>query len=84
MGVCENITKNYHAQVSRMSFYRIVFQRAGRAVQTLYWNDSFEETRRLAIYIAVKSEADAFQIFDFTGAEIASEKHPFQVTKSNC
>jgi hypothetical protein len=67
-----------------MSFYRIVFQRAGRAVQTLYWNDSLGETRSLARYIAVKSEVDAFQIFDFTGAEIASEKHPFQVPKSNC
>jgi hypothetical protein len=67
-----------------MSFYRIVFRRAGRVVQTLYWNDSFEETQSLAISIAVKFEVDAFQIFDFTGAEIASEKHPFQVPKSNC
>jgi hypothetical protein len=67
-----------------MSLYRVVFHWAGRDVQTLYWNDSFEETRSLAIYIAVKSEVDAFQIFDFTGTEIASEKHPFQVPKSNC
>jgi hypothetical protein len=67
-----------------MSFYRIVFRRAGRVDQTLYWNDSFEETQSLAISIAVKFEVDAFQIFDFTGAEIASEKHPFQVPKSDC
>jgi hypothetical protein len=67
-----------------MRFYRVVFQQAGRDIQTLYWNDSLEETRRLATYIAVKFEADAFQIFDFTGTEIASEKHPFQVPKSNC
>jgi hypothetical protein len=70
--------------VSRISFYRVVFQKAGRNAQTLYWNEPLEETRSLARYIAVKRKADAFQIFDFTGTEIASEKHPFQVPTNNC
>jgi hypothetical protein len=70
--------------VSRISFYRVVFQKAGRNVQTLYWNEPLEETRSLARYIAVKCEAGAFQIFDFTGAEVASEKHPFQVPRDSC
>jgi hypothetical protein len=66
-----------------VSFYRVVFQWAGRDVQTLYWNEPLEETRSLARYIGIRCEADAFQIFDFTGAEIASEKHPFQVPRNN-
>ena len=82
--VAQNKTGHRTRQVSRKSFYRVVFQWVGRDMQTLYWNEPLEETRSLARYIAVKCEADAFQIFDFTGAEIASEKHPFQVPMNNC
>jgi hypothetical protein len=82
--VAQNKTGHRTRRVSRISFYRVVFQKAGRNVQTLYWNEPLEETRSLARYIAVKCEAGAFQIFDFTGAEVASEKHPFQVPRDSC
>jgi hypothetical protein len=67
-----------------MSWYRVVFQRDGRDDRVLYWNGSLEETRSLAERIAVECEADAFQIFDFTEAEVGSEEPPFQDQGSDC
>jgi hypothetical protein len=58
--------------------YRVVFQKDGRDIGTLYWNGSLEETQCLARQIAVKCDADAFRIFDFSSAQVGSEKHPFQ------
>jgi hypothetical protein len=66
-----------------MSYYRVLIQKDGRDIGTLYWNGSLEETRRLATQIAIKCEGDAFRIFDFTDAELASEKGPFQNQGSN-
>ena len=63
--------------------YRVVIQKDGRDVGTLYWNGSLEETKRLARQIAVKREADAFRIFDSSDAEVGSEKRPFQDQGSN-
>jgi hypothetical protein len=68
----------------RKSYYRVVFQRDGRVIQTLYWNGSFEATRSLARQIAIKVEADAWRIFDSTDAEVPSEKHPLQDQGSDC
>ena len=64
--------------------YRVDFQKDGRDVGTLYWNASLEETRRLATHIAIKVDADAFRISDFTGAEVSSEKRPFEDQRSDC
>lgn len=58
--------------------YRVIIQKDGRDIGTLYWNGSLEETQRLAGQIAIKCEADAFRIFDSTDAEVGSEKGPFQ------
>ena len=63
--------------------YRVVIQKDGRDIGTLYWNGSLEETKRLARQIAVKREADAFRIFDSSAAEVGSEKRPFQDQGSN-
>jgi hypothetical protein len=62
--------------------YRVVFQKDGRDIGTLYWNGSPEETQRLARQIAINGDADAFRISDFTDAEIGSEKRPFQDQRS--
>jgi len=56
--------------------YRIVLQRNGHDIGTLYWNGSLEETRRLATHIAIECEVDAYEIFDFTDAEATSEERP--------
>jgi hypothetical protein len=58
--------------------YRAVFQKDGRDIGTLYWNGSLEETQRLARQIAIKCDADAFRISDFTDAEVGLERRPFQ------
>jgi hypothetical protein len=58
--------------------YRVVIQKDGRDIGTLYWSGSLEETQRLARQIAINCEADDFRIFDLSGAEISSEKRPFQ------
>jgi hypothetical protein len=58
--------------------YRIVFQNDARDIQTLYWNGSLDEISRLARQTALKCEADTYRIFDVTGAEVGSEKRPFQ------
>ena len=57
--------------------YRVVVQKDGRDIGTLYWNGSLEETQRLARQIAIKYDADAFRIFDSSDAEVGSEKRPF-------
>ena len=59
----------------RMS-YKVSFQKNGREIETLYWNGSLEETRRLATQVAIECKADAFQIFDSTDAETPLETHP--------
>jgi hypothetical protein len=58
--------------------YWVVFQKDGRDIGTLYWNGSLEETQCLARQIAIKTNADAFRISDFTDAEAGPEKRPFQ------
>jgi hypothetical protein len=58
--------------------YQIVFQKDGRDIQTVYWNGSLEEARSLATQIANECEADAFQISEFTDAQVYSEKRPVQ------
>lgn len=63
--------------------YRVIFQRDGGDIGTLYWNGSLEETRRLATQIAIRCEADTFRILDSTDAEVSSEKCPFQDQESN-
>ena len=64
--------------------YRVDFQKDGRDIGTLYWNGSLEEIRRLATHIAIKVDADAFRVSDFTEAEVGSEKRPFQDQQSDC
>jgi hypothetical protein len=63
--------------------YRVVFQKDGRDIGTLYWNGLLAETQRLARRVAIKGDADAFRISDFTGAEVSSEQRPFQEQESN-
>ena len=58
--------------------YRVVFQKDGRDIGTLYWNGALEETQRLARQIATKGDADAFRVSDFTDVEVCSEKRPFR------
>ena len=60
---------------ARMS-YMVSFQKNGHEIETLYWNGSLEETRRLATQVAIECKADAFQIFDSTDAETPLETHP--------
>jgi hypothetical protein len=74
--------RRWWEEEARMSVYWIVFQ-VRLDIQTMYWNGSLEETRNLARIAAAKCEADAFQIFDFTGTELTSEKYPFQVQRSD-
>ena len=62
-------------RVARMS-YKVSFQKNGREIETLYWNGSLEETRRLATQVAIECKADAFQIFDSTDTETPLETHP--------
>jgi hypothetical protein len=63
--------------------YRVIIEKDGRDIGTLYWNGSLEETQRLARQIAVKCEADAFRIFDLSSVEVASEMRPFQNQERN-
>ena len=58
--------------------YRVVIQKDGRDIGTLYWSGSSEETQRLARQIPIKCDADAFLIFDLSGVEVGSEKRTFQ------
>jgi hypothetical protein len=64
--------------------YRVVIEKDGRDIRTLYWNGSLEETQRLARQIGIKCEADVFRIFDFADVEVGSEKSPFQDQRSDC
>jgi hypothetical protein len=57
--------------------YRVVIEKDGQNVQTLYWGGSLEETRRIARKIARKSAADVLRIFELGGAEICFEECPF-------
>lgn len=58
--------------------YRIVIQKNGSNIQTLYWTGSLEETRSLARKIACEYEADTLRIFELKGeAEVCSEERPF-------
>ena len=47
--------------------YRIVFQRQGHDIETLYWRGSAEETRRLARGITFRCGADGFRMVEFAG-----------------
>jgi hypothetical protein len=66
-----------------MMSYQVAFQKDERDIGTLYWNGSLEETQRLGRQIAIKCEADAIRIFDFSDAEVGSEKRPFEDQGSN-
>ena len=57
--------------------YRVVIERDGQNIQTLYWGGSLEETRSIARKIACKYAADALRIFELGGAEICFEQRPF-------
>jgi hypothetical protein len=79
--------RQWWEEESRMSVYRIVFKQVGVDIQTIYWNGSLEETQNLARTVAVKCEADVFQIIDFTGTEVALEKYHFrskEATADSC
>ena len=58
--------------------YKVVFQRADREIETLYWNGSLEETISLARSAAFECEFEEFRIIEFagSGAEVFSEKLP--------
>ena len=55
--------------------YQVVFQRAGRERETLYWNGSLDETQRLARTIASEWESDRFLIVEFDGSEAGSARN---------
>ena len=59
--------------------YQVVFLRSGRDMETLYWNATLCEIKKLARTIALERGADRFQIIEFDdgGAEIYSEQRPF-------
>jgi hypothetical protein len=57
--------------------YRVVIEKDGQDIQTLYWGGSLEETRRIARKIARKSGADGLRIFELGGAEVCFEQRPF-------
>jgi transposase len=56
--------------------YKVVLQRNGQEIVTIYWSGSLEETTNLARTIALKCEADRFRIIEFaaSGAEVRSEE----------
>jgi hypothetical protein len=56
--------------------YRVVIEKEGRNIPTLYWAESLEETRRLARDIACKYAADGLRIFEFGGVEVCFEQRP--------
>ena len=53
-------------------------------METLYWNGSLDETKRLARTIAVERGAEMFLVIecDGSGAVVYSEQHPFAETTS--
>lgn len=63
--------------------YRIVIEKDGQNIQTLYWGGSLEETRKIARKMACKSAADGLRIFEFSGAEVYFEQRPFGVASED-
>jgi hypothetical protein len=63
--------------------YWVVFRKDGRDIGTLCWNGSLEETHSLAKQIAIKTDADGFQISELTDAEVDSVKRPIQDQRSD-
>lgn len=57
--------------------YRVVIEKDGENMQTLYWGGSLEEARGIARKLARKSAADVLRIFELGGAEICFEESPF-------
>ena len=59
--------------------YRVVLQRGGRDVETLYWNGAMCETKELARVVALAWDADVFLVMevDGRGAVICLEQRPF-------
>ena len=45
---------------------KVVFQRGGYDVETLYWAGSVQEVRELADAIALRGGADAYRIVEFS------------------
>ena len=58
--------------------YKVVFERGGREIETLYWNGSLEETISLARSAALECGFEEFHIVEsaVSGAEVFSEKLP--------
>jgi hypothetical protein len=57
--------------------YRVVIEKDGQNIQTLYWGGSLEETRRIARKMACKYAADSLRIFELGGDEVCFEPRPF-------
>jgi hypothetical protein len=57
--------------------YRVVIEKDGRNIKSLYWAGSLDETRRLARKIACKYVADRLRIFELGEAEVCFEEGPF-------
>jgi hypothetical protein len=57
--------------------YRVVLEKDGQIIQTLYWGASLDETRRIARKMACKYGADRVRIFELDGAEVCFEERPF-------
>jgi hypothetical protein len=58
--------------------YKVVFQRAERVIETLYWDGSLEETISLARSVAFECGFEEFRIIESggNGAEVFSEQLP--------
>ena len=63
--------------------YRVVIEKNGHNIQTLYWAGALEETLGLARNIACKYEADGLRIFELGGAEVWFEQRPFEGTSED-
>jgi hypothetical protein len=55
---------------------KVVFQRAGGEIETLYWAGSLEETISLARNVAFECGFEEFSIFESGDAEVFSEQLP--------
>jgi hypothetical protein len=58
--------------------YRVVIEKDGRNIQTIYWAGPLEETQWLARKMACKYTADGLRIFELGGTEVCFEQRPFE------
>jgi hypothetical protein len=70
--------ENHVGVETKSMLYKVVFQRADREIETLYWNGSLEETISLARSAMFECEFEEFHIIESagSGAEVFSEKLP--------